>query len=293
MPVPFTCPHCGHETDAADEFAGHSGPCAQCGKVVRTWGDEEATAAGESSGCSIPFILSIVVGLFVLGAIYLAAFLWANTGHREAARRAQCKYNMKHIGLGMFDHYDATGRFLTPDGSPQPGGQKVSWRVALLPYTDYSTMHDSYSFQEPWDSAENSAWAESRPNIYRCPSVDNASETETNCVALVGPKTAMPRGQPIGFDDITDGAAHTILAVGIRDSGIQWSEPRDLDATAMSYQINDPAGGGLQATHARGMTTVFCDGSVQFLSPETDPAVLRALTTRASDEPIPPDMFGR
>jgi len=34
MPVPFTCPHCGHQTLVHDQYVGQSGPCAACGQMV-------------------------------------------------------------------------------------------------------------------------------------------------------------------------------------------------------------------------------------------------------------------
>jgi len=34
MPIQFRCPHCGLETNVADEYAGQSGPCSGCGKTV-------------------------------------------------------------------------------------------------------------------------------------------------------------------------------------------------------------------------------------------------------------------
>ena len=34
MPIPFTCPHCGHQTNVADQYAGQTGPCASCGKTI-------------------------------------------------------------------------------------------------------------------------------------------------------------------------------------------------------------------------------------------------------------------
>ena len=34
MPVPFTCPHCGHQTLVHDQYVGQSGPCAGCGRTV-------------------------------------------------------------------------------------------------------------------------------------------------------------------------------------------------------------------------------------------------------------------
>lgn len=34
MPILFTCPHCGRQTNVPDEYAGQSGPCAGCGLMI-------------------------------------------------------------------------------------------------------------------------------------------------------------------------------------------------------------------------------------------------------------------
>jgi hypothetical protein len=34
MPVPFTCPHCGHQTVVNDQYVGQTGPCSGCGQIV-------------------------------------------------------------------------------------------------------------------------------------------------------------------------------------------------------------------------------------------------------------------
>ena len=34
MPIPFTCPHCGAQTIVPDEYAGRTGPCAECGNPI-------------------------------------------------------------------------------------------------------------------------------------------------------------------------------------------------------------------------------------------------------------------
>jgi hypothetical protein len=34
MPIPFACPHCGHQTLVHDQYVGQSGPCAGCGQTV-------------------------------------------------------------------------------------------------------------------------------------------------------------------------------------------------------------------------------------------------------------------
>jgi predicted Zn finger-like uncharacterized protein len=34
MPFRFTCPHCGAQTNVADEYLGRSGPCGRCGRTI-------------------------------------------------------------------------------------------------------------------------------------------------------------------------------------------------------------------------------------------------------------------
>ena len=34
MPISFTCPHCGTQSEVADQYAGQSGPCKSCGNTI-------------------------------------------------------------------------------------------------------------------------------------------------------------------------------------------------------------------------------------------------------------------
>jgi hypothetical protein len=34
MPIQFTCPHCGLQTNVPEEYAGQGGPCAGCGQRI-------------------------------------------------------------------------------------------------------------------------------------------------------------------------------------------------------------------------------------------------------------------
>ena len=71
MPILFTCPHCGKQTSVADEFAVHSGPCAECGKTITIPGSPAAPPCppGRSSAVSVVVIvLAVVFGLFAARA---------------------------------------------------------------------------------------------------------------------------------------------------------------------------------------------------------------------------------
>lgn len=95
----------------------------------------------------------------------------------------------------------------------------------------------------------------------------------------------MPAGGKVGMRDIRDDTSQTILVVDVHNSGITWTEPRDLDAETLNYRINPPGGTGLQGPHSGGINVLMADGSVHFLNNSIDPEVLKAMTTRSGGEP--------
>ena len=36
MPIAYSCPHCGKQYSVADQYAGQTGPCANCGQPITT-----------------------------------------------------------------------------------------------------------------------------------------------------------------------------------------------------------------------------------------------------------------
>ncbi|MCL4201972.1 MAG: DUF4190 domain-containing protein [Pirellulaceae bacterium] len=46
MPISFTCPHCGRQTNVADQYVGQTGPCSGCGQSVTILAPGTKSAAG-------------------------------------------------------------------------------------------------------------------------------------------------------------------------------------------------------------------------------------------------------
>jgi type II secretory pathway pseudopilin PulG len=292
MPISFTCPHCGAQTTVADEFAGKTGPCAQCGKTISipALGAMGAPrpSSGAGAGMSIALILGIVVigGVCVVG-ILIALLLPAVQAAREAARRSQCTNNLKQIALALHVYHDTWNSFPPAYVADASGRPMHSWRVLILPYLEHAHLYERYDFDEPWDGPNNSQLASQMPPTYSCPSDPAVGANTTHYVVVVGPGTMFDPETPAQLAKLTaaDGAANTLMVVESTDA-VNWMAPDDLDFNTMSFTINDPAGNALGSHHAAGANAAFADASVRFLNAQTPSETVRGLITTSGGEAV-------
>ncbi len=215
---------------------------------------------------------------------------------REAARRTQCKNNLKLIGLAMHNWHDDFRRFPDAAASDVDEGPLVSWRVQLLDDLHVVQSPSQYNKQHPWDSDANFPVAQQRIPFYSCPSnlfsVDELGRHYTAYAMMTGPDTAFPEGRGLTLADIPSSSS-TIMFGEACGLNIVWTEPRDVDLTQQQIGINLPGGkprtssGLMSSYHAGGAQSGFVDGSVRFVSENIDSEVLRSLTTlTAEDDPV-------
>jgi prepilin-type processing-associated H-X9-DG protein len=288
MSIPFTCPHCGHQTNVADEYAGQSGPCSSCGKTV-------TIPAGPGAGHGPPKkssggLPALVIVLIVLGCMMvlcvpclIALLLPAIQSAREAARRASCTNHLKQIGLALHMYHDTYNSF-PPAYVPDENGRPAhSWRVLILPFLEENVLYQRYDFNEPWDSPANQRLAEEMVSVYRCPSEKGGMNTDTSYVMIVGPNTISDGPRAVTFREIADGTAHTIAVVEMAGSGIHWMEPRDLPVQGL-YGLP-------QSQHYGVANVLMCDGSVRTLGDWIDPGTILKMATIDGGEPVEPWEF--
>ena len=292
MPIRFTCPHCGVQTEVSDEYAGQSGPCASCGQTITVLPPgAPSTYAPPARGSQGPAVIIVIVVaalavVLVCGGILVALLLPAIQSAREAARRAQCLNNLHQISIALMQYEAANGCFPPAYVADEDGNSMHSWRVLILPYLGQQALFNIYNFEEPWDSPNNQMVADTMISIYSCASYAGSDPLETNYVMIVGPGTISDGAGTTSTADIKDGPSNTIMVVEVANSGINWAEPRDLDAEQISYRINDQTAAGISSDHPGGACVVMCDGSVHFLDNSTDPEVIKGMSTIAGGEMV-------
>jgi hypothetical protein len=84
--LPFTCPHCGEQTLVEDKYAGQSGPCIRCGKLITvplTCGPGDVSpqqkvvvSSGASMGLMLGCIMFTVLMAIVISIWSIAWWMW-------------------------------------------------------------------------------------------------------------------------------------------------------------------------------------------------------------------------
>lgn len=232
----------------------------------------------------------LLVTLVVCGGV--AALLAAPIRlAREAGRMAKCACRMTQIGLAL-QNYEGDYGVYPPAYQQLDGQPSSSWRLELLPYMGLQAEYNRYRRNERWDSPFNLRLADdvaAGSPMYRCASAPaSQGPSLTNFVMPVGPQTISPGASGVKRAAIRDGTSFTIAVAEIAPTDIYWTEPRDLNMKAMSFQINARSQPSISSEHPGRVLVLFADGHTQWLSDSIDPKMLKSWLTIDGNENIPP-----
>jgi prepilin-type N-terminal cleavage/methylation domain-containing protein len=166
------------------------------------------------------FTLIELLVVIAIIAILIALLLPAVQQAREAARRTQCKNNLKQIGLALHNYHDVFRVF--PTGVvPEVGGRRgASWLTRILPYIDQAGAYNQMTF-------DDTDWTMQSSRINRNWAVTNSLRVEMlNC-----PSSTMPTTRSQGTNPPTQalGAPTTIRYQLVNYVGISGSYNRGSD----------------------------------------------------------------
>ncbi len=131
----------------------------------------------------VAFTLIELLVVIAIIAVLIALLLPAVQQAREAARRTQCKNNLKQLGVAMHNYHDT---FLmlplgTIDGPPNKragtgGGDWAddnNWLHMILPYIDQANMYNTIDFRFAWHNGApgtGNVMAQTKIPVENCPS---------------------------------------------------------------------------------------------------------------------------
>ncbi len=223
------------------------------------------------------FTLIELLVVIAIIAILIALLLPAVQQAREAARRTQCKNNLKQFGLAIAN-YESTYKMF-PMTSPQlSASQGFSPQARLLPYFDQANLQSLLDFsQQAWTGPYNAlipnpnfVTAYATPlSLMLCPS-DGAPSQNTgyggyiyagnNYMMSYGSGTGVNNDQRwptdgivyensnVGFAGITDGASNTVaMAEAVRGTGNDVTLPAGT-LPPSPYRLTLNGSGGLNST---------------------------------------------
>ncbi len=139
----------------------------ECGSLSHG-GKSNSGKLTRSRGFTLIELLVVIAIIAILIALLLPAVQQA----REAARRTQCKNNLKQLGLALHNYHDTVGVF--PFGFDE---RETLWTAMILPQIEQANLYGTLVWQESgagnWNSngSPNEIACGTLISAFRCPSM--------------------------------------------------------------------------------------------------------------------------
>jgi prepilin-type processing-associated H-X9-DG protein len=273
---------------------------------------QPGTSRGRANGFTL-IDLAVTIGVL---AVIIALLLPAVQRARDAARRLQCKNNLRQLGVGLHLYHDAHRTF--PAGSLN----SWSWIAQMMPEMEQASMQRELNFRLDLEQSiltgSNVACADVLVPFLLCPSDPNSQSiyvspqfhdqrfAHTNYLGTLSDPDANATGM-FGIEtfvrlrDVVDGTSQTLF-VGERGIDFQpntkgefgwWTLGAPLE-TFMTVTDGMQQGPSTDldsvkrwwSYHDGGLSFLFVDGSVRFLNDTMDPRIFASLGSRNGGESV-------
>lgn len=163
------------------------------------------------------FTLIELLVVIAIIAILIALLLPAVQQAREAARRTQCKNNLKQIGLALHNYLDVHSGFppsfvsdQNTSGTDLSDGGEWSIQARLLPFLEQANIYNVADLSQDYGNAVNASIKTMRVASYLCPS-------EPNDRARVNSSTGQAEHYPLSYG--FNGGTWRVWVNGTRQPG--------------------------------------------------------------------------
>lgn len=235
---------------------------------------------GAGKGTAVTGTALSGVGLIVLGLTVWLVIWWMGRMGEQRERNVATN-NAKQIGLAMHNYHDVfqgvnTGVARTPNdfnNRPIPDselGNKLSWRVELLPYLEQDNVYRQVNQFEPADGPTNRRLADIPIMQYSDP--NTRTDPNTRWRTFYGPGTpfdpANPQSRP-NLGTILDGTSNTIFVAEAGDK-VPWPKFGEIKFDPR----NPPKPGTFGRPNRDTFAVVMFDGSVREIRKTISPQTL-------------------
>ncbi len=202
------------------------------------------------------FTLIELLVVIAIIAVLIALLLPAVQQAREAARRSQCKNNLKQIGLALHNYHDVHNRFVYGKGGTRGGGdssrldgnyERRSGLVSLMPFLEQTAYYnriesgDSGAGVPPGGAAPWSSWNgyDQRMGFLSCPTDPGITAQKGVC------SYAFSRGDFIGTNDVTGRDAGVTNGLFGRHHCVKISDVTDGTSNTIAFSERVQASFGI------------------------------------------------
>lgn len=229
---------------------------------------------------------TIVEMLVIAGIVFVLVMLllpFPRSGVTPA-RRMLTQNHLKMVGLALLNYHDVYGTFPPAVVTDADGKPLYSWRVLILPFTEYQPLYEKFDLSQSWDSETNLPLVAEMPYFFESPYLDHrANVGKTPYLAIVDTQDERSVMRPyVGrpLSEVTDGTNETGVVVDFPQKAGIWTKPYDVSPQELLVRPT------IEIKGQRGYPILRSDGSVYWICVEDASEVIPYLYC---DDKITPD----